>query len=492
MNKKVIVIWAGPWWLSAAMILSSKWYDVVVLEKSNVPWGRNSQICSENWFKFDVWPTFLMMKHILEETFEDAWKKVSDYLEFIRLDPMYSLYLNSKKIDIYEEDKKMKEEITKIFPWNEDWFDRFTLKEKARFSKLYRCLTKPYLKISDFLHRYFLEALPFFSLQNSMYDELWKYFNNDDLKICFTFQSKYLGMSPWDCPAAFMMIPYVEHAFWIYHVKWWLSQISTAMTKVCQEFWAKIRYWSEVKQVLIEDKAAKWVLLSDWEIMNADHIIMNSDFAYSMMNLFWDKWDKKYSKNRIEKKKYSCSTFMLYLWLDKIYDSIWHHSIFFSNDYKKYINSVFSDNNLSDDISIYIRNASINDETLAPSWKSSLYILVPVQNLKLKQEWLNDKKPFRDLIINKLKTIPWFADIEEHIEFEKIITPNEWSSDFNVWFGATFNLAHTLDQMLYFRPHNRLEWYENLYLVWWWTHPGSGLPTIYESARIASRLILEQ
>jgi len=43
--------------------------------------------------------------------------------------------------------------------------------------------------------------------------------------------------------------------------------------------------------------------------------------------------------------------------------------------------------------------------------------------------------------------------------------------------------------MLYWRPHNRFEELENCYLVGSGTHPGSGLPTIYESARISSRLI---
>jgi phytoene desaturase len=55
--------------------------------------------------------------------------------------------------------------------------------------------------------------------------------------------------------------------------------------------------------------------------------------------------------------------------------------------------------------------------------------------------------------------------------------------------GATFNLAHTLTQMLYFRPHNRYAGFDNCYLVGGGTHPGSGLPTIYESGRISANLI---
>jgi len=61
--------------------------------------------------------------------------------------------------------------------------------------------------------------------------------------------------------------------------------------------------------------------------------------------------------------------------------------------------------------------------------------------------------------------------------------------DMNVQFGATFNLAHSLNQMLYLRPRNKFEELDNCYLVGGGTHPGSGLPTIYESGRIAANLI---
>ena len=50
-------------------------------------------------------------------------------------------------------------------------------------------------------------------------------------------------------------------------------------------------------------------------------------------------------------------------------------------------------------------------------------------------------------------------------------------------------LAHTLDQMLYLRPRNAFEELANCYLVGGGTHPGSGLPTIYESGRISANLI---
>ena len=84
------------------------------------------------------------------------------------------------------------------------------------------------------------------------------------------------------------------------------------------------------------------------------------------------------------------------------------------------------------------------------------------------------------------------TDRRRHIVAEKTLTPAGWQSDLDVFYGATFNLAHNVSQMLMWRPHNEFEEFENCYLVGGGTHPGSGLPTIFESARISAELLLKR
>ena len=67
----------------------------------------------------------------------------------------------------------------------------------------------------------------------------------------------------------------------------------------------------------------------------------------------------------------------------------------------------------------------------------------------------------------------------------------DWEQKVGIYRGATFNLAHNLGQMLHLRPRNRFEEFDRMYLDGGGTHPGSGLPVIFESARITSRLLLE-
>jgi phytoene desaturase len=83
-----------------------------------------------------------------------------------------------------------------------------------------------------------------------------------------------------------------------------------------------------------------------------------------------------------------------------------------------------------------------------------------------------------------------YRDVQRRIVYEKMVTPDDWARFGPIYRGATFNLAHNLGQMLHLRPHNRFEGVDGVYLVGGGTHPGSGLPVIFESARITSRLLL--
>jgi phytoene desaturase len=55
--------------------------------------------------------------------------------------------------------------------------------------------------------------------------------------------------------------------------------------------------------------------------------------------------------------------------------------------------------------------------------------------------------------------------------------------------GAAFALEPKLLQSAWFRPHNKSEEVEGLYLVGAGTHPGAGLPGVVSSARILDKLV---
>ncbi len=489
-NRKVAIIGAGPGGLTAAMILAHRGFHVDVYEKDGTVGGRNQPL-SMGEFTFDTGPTFLMMKYILDGVFAATGRATSDYLTFKKMDPMYRLMFKDKEIRMTPDHERMRQEIERVFPGNGAGFLRYLEKERKRLAYLSPCLQKPYSSIWDMMRNPLLKAIPHLDLHLSVYQSLGRYFKDEYLKLCFTFQSKYLGMSAWECPAAFAMIAYVEHEYGIYHTIGGLNKISEAMAKVAAEEGAKIHLQTPVKCVTNIGKRVTGVTLESGETVTADYVIMNADFSHAVQHLMDPAYVKKYSPARLARKKYSCSTFMMYLGLDTVYD-IPHHNVVFAEAYKQNVDDIFKNFRLPDEISFYIQNASVTDPTLAPPGMSAVYILVPVPNLRAPVDWNAEREAFREKVLASVEQRTELKDIRKHIRSERIITPKDWEDAYHVHLGATFNLGHNLMQMLYFRPRNAFECFRNMYLVGGGTHPGSGLPTIYESGTIAADLICKE
>ena len=486
MQKKILIIGAGPGGLTSGMILAHRGYDVTILEKASVIGGRNAPIQAGD-YTFDTGPTFLHQKFTLDEVFAETGRKPEDYMEFVKLDPMTTLTWGDVSMETSFDQETMKQNIEAAFPGESKNYERFMHDHCEKLRKIFPCLLNPYHKLSYYLRSHMLKALPYVATTKSVMDVLSEYFDDERLKLAFTFQAKYLGMSPWNCPALFSILSYIEYAHGIYHVQGGLSNISAGMAKVFEEEGGKIMLDTEVQEIeYTGDRAAK-VTLSNGKTMECDDLIVNADYAHARSTIFGKHNE---SRKSLLKKKYSCSTFMLYLGLDKLYENEPHHHVLFAKDYHQNLRDIQNERVVSDDMSIYVRNSSVTDPTVAPEGHSQLYILVPTINTRHNHPWEENQQAYRDKVLDRIEQQTGMKDLRQHIVEERCITPKGWE-DANIFIGATFNLAHTMRQMLYLRPQNKLKGFENIYLVGGGTHPGSGLPTIYESARISANLICE-
>ncbi len=483
-----VVVGAGPGGLTCAMILANRGFKVTVFEARDTVGGRNAEIRLGP-YRFDTGPTFLMLKDILDEVFEEAGVHIGDALDCRPLDPMYRLAFGDKSLSVSSDHVAMKAEIARVFPGREHLYDGFIEREKQRFKRLYPCLQKSYDRWTTLLHPDLIRAIPHLALNQTLYSVMRKRFGDEQLALSFTFQSKYLGMSPWKCPGIFAMIPYIEHAMGIWHTMGGLSAISHAMAETVRKHGGEVRLNAPVRRVRVRNRAAQGVELDSGEFVEADAVIVNADFGHAMTNLFEPGELRRYTQAKLASMKFSCSTFMIYAGASKAYDMPFH-TICFARDYRRNVDSVFSGAPLGDDLSFYVRNASVLDPGLAPPGHSAVYILVPVSNLAVgRTDWEQETPAFRERVLRAVAERTAMTDLADAIVEEKVVTPLDWERQYRVHRGATFNLAHNFGQMLHRRPHNKFEEFDRCYLVGGGTHPGSGLPTIYESGRIVANLL---
>ncbi len=489
MSTKIVIVGAGPGGLTAGMLLSSRGYNVTIYEKNQLPGGRNGPL-SLGEYTFDTGPTFLIMKSLLDEIFQIAGKRPDDYLKFTKIDPLYQLvFPDGKKFSPPAEEGPLGEVMDRIWPGSSEGLKKYVKAETRKMERVAPLLSRPFLGFRDLLRKDFFRSIPVLNLHRNLFRELFRYFRREDLVYSFAFQAKYIGMSPWKAPSLFSILSWLEHSEGLYHVEGGLNRISFAMADIIREHGGIVETGKTVSAVDEKNGRASGVILADGTSVRADHVILNADFAYGASNLIPRKLLKRWHPEKLKRKLFSCSTFLIYLGLDCLYTDLPHHNIVFSRDYRRYVEEITETLIMPEDPSFYVHNPSLIDPSLAPPGNSSLYLLVPVPNNRSHIDWKKEAVPFRNRILALAEEKLGLQGLESHIREEKILSPEDWEKEYNVYDGAVFNLGHNFSQMLMFRPHNHFEEMNNLYLVGGGTHPGSGLPTIYQSGIIASSLI---
>ncbi|MEK5490431.1 phytoene desaturase family protein [Paenibacillus sp. FSL R7-0297] len=488
-TAKVAIIGAGPGGLAAAMLLAAEGYAVDLYEKQDTVGGRSGELKLGS-YRFDRGATFLMMPHLLEELFALAGRSVHDYVSLKPLDPLYSLHFGDTIFTPSTDQEQTAGEIERLFPGNGSGYRRFMADEGDKLERVIPLLQRPFQSLGDYLKRDVLHALPKLNAADNVYNRLSRYFDDERLRFSFTFQAKYLGMSPWECPGTFTILSYMEHRYGLYHPIGGINRVLQSMSEVIQEYGGHVHTSSGVKRIVVKNGHAAGLLLENGERVDADYVVIGADFGSAMTQLFEPGILKKYTPRKVARKRYSCSTAMLYLGVDGEVE-LGHHSVHFSADYRRNVEEITKLGVLSEDPSIYVHNPSVIDKTLAPPGKSSLYVLMPVPNLSAEINWQQESAGIQARMMERLEQITQLAGITGRVEESLFFSPLDWQNKLNVYNGATFNLAHNLGQMMHLRPHNTFEEVRGIWLVGGGTHPGSGLPTIFESAKISARLLRE-
>ena len=490
--KKIIVIGAGVAGLSAAVRLQKLGYEVTLYEKDRQVGGKMNQIKTAG-FTFDLGPTIVMMPEIYREVFEFCGKDPDDYIPMKKVDPMLKLYFNKEEPiefsnDLIELTKTLEnispEDTQGYFAFLADIYQRYTIAKEA-------FITKSFRGFWDFYNPKSLWAGIRLRTFSDAYTSISKFVKDDRLRKSLAFQTLYIGVSPYQGPSLYTIIPMIELFYGVYFIEGGMYTLATSLARLFEELGGKIVYETSVDEILIDNKIAKGIRIGKDQVM-ADAIVCGADFPYAMKELIPDERKRgKYTNKKIAKFEYSCSCFLMYLGLDKKYPEEHLHSIYFAEDFKQNVDDLFERGKLPDDPSFYLYRPSLMDDSLAPEGQKGLYVLVPVPELSKYEKWTEQTmQAYRQKIIRLLKEKTIFKDIDEHIVSETLITPKDFSERFNAYNGATFGLKPTLKQSNYYRPHNKFSAAENLYFCGSRTHPGAGVPIVMQSAKLAVEELL--
>jgi phytoene desaturase len=486
-SKQVVIIGAGPGGLASAMLLAAAGLRVKVLERQDRVGGRTSTLHGAG-FQFDLGPTFFLYPRVLESIFAACGRNLREEVELVRLDPQYHLVFGGGgELRATPNLTAMEHEIARISPRDALHFRRFLAENRIKMDQFRPILESAFLGWRALLSPQLIKVLPNLRPWLSLDSELKRHFHDPRIRLAMTFQSKYLGMSPFSCPSLFSILSFLEYEYGVFHPIGGCGAVSAAMARIATSMGVEISLDDDVREIHFHGRRAVGVTSRSGK-HKADAVVINADFARAMTRLVPNHLRKRWTDRSIDKKRFSCSTFMLYLGIEGKYNHLCHHTIHLARDYQRNLEDIESRHVLSEDPSFYVQNACVTDPSLAPPGMSTLYVLVPVTHQHPNVDWTKEAPRFRQLALRQLAKLG-LHDVERRIRFERMVTPADWDQKYEIHVGSTFNLAHNLRQMLHFRPRNRFEDLDGVYLVGGGTHPGSGLPVIFESARITSKLL---
>ncbi len=490
--REVVVIGAGLGGLSAAIRLAAKGFAVTVLEK-NASVGGKVNFVESNGFTFDTGASLLTMPHVLRDLFEAANRRLEDYLELVPLDPICRyVWSDGATFDASTDLAKTRNEIEKIEPRDVAGFEKFIADSEQK----YRIAEKTFLAhaLNDLPKllrpRYARDLLTISSLQN-LDSHNQKYFRSAKLQQLFNRFATYNGSSPYQVPATFALIPFVEFGLGAWYVKGGIYQIPMALAGLAKELKVKIKTDSPVEKILIENKKAVGVELKNGEILKSDFVVANSDAIETYRNLLAETERASFPDKKLDKIEPSCSGFVLLLGVRKRFPQLAHHNIFFSDDYKLEFDQIFKQLRPATNPTVYVCATSQTDRTQAPENSENLFVLINAPSTSDKTDWTREAKNYRDLIIKKLESFG-LKDLENSIEFEQTITPADFETKYLANRGSIYGVSSNGIFSAFMRPPNKPRDVANLFFAGGVTHPGGGMPLVLLSGKMAADLIERQ
>lgn len=483
----ISIIGAGIGGLSTACLLASKGHSITVFEKNQTVGGKMNTVKSDG-FTFDTGPSLLTMPYILEKLFSQCGVKLSDYLSLLPLSPICRYhYQDGNTFNCFDDRLKTQEEINEIAPEDSEAYSRFLDYSESLYIKTSDAfIHNPLYDLSDFKN---LDLFSFFGIDafSNVSNRVDSYFRSPYLRKFFKRFTTYNGSSPYLAPATLNVIPHVELNQGGFYVDGGMYKIAEALFDLGKSLGVKFSFESIVNEIQVHNGKVS-ALVSNGATYQADLIIANSDSTETVVNLLSEKVISLKKKEAAKNIEPSCSGFVLLLGIDKVYEELAHHTIFFSKDYEHEFKQIFNQKVMPDDPTIYVANTSFSNPEHAPENGSNLFILVNAPYLSPNYNWDENKQQYGKHVIQELEK-RGLENLSKHILFKELITPSDFYAKYLSNKGSIYGTSSNNKFSAFIRPRNKSREIDGLYFVGGSTHPGGGIPLVVQSAFNAAELI---
>jgi phytoene desaturase len=482
-----IVIGSGFGGLAAAIRLGARGWRVTVLERLAAPGGRAS-VFRQDGFTFDAGPTIVTAPFLFEELWTLCGRRMADDVTLVPMEPFYRIrFDDGTTFNASGDAERMRAEVARLSPGDVAGFERFMKTSEAICRVGFEQLGHvPFGSLGDMAR--IAPAMARLQSYRSVHGLVSRYVRDPRLRTVLSFHPLLIGGNPMRASAIYALIAHLERNWGVHFAMGGTGKLVEGLVGLLEGQGADIRCNAEVAQILVAGRKARGVRLASGEEIAADIVVSNADSAWTYRHLVAPEHRRRWTDRRIEKSRYSTSLFVWYFGTRRRYEDVAHHTIMLGPRYEGLLADIFERHKLAEDFSLYLHRPTATDPSLAPPGCDAFYVLSPVPHLGGDTDWRRAAEPYRRAIARHLSATV-LPGLEDEVVSSRMMTPLDFHDRLLSFRGAAFGLEPILTQSAYFRPHNRSEEVDGLFLVGAGTHPGAGLPGVLSSARILDTVV---
>ncbi|WP_353141674.1 phytoene desaturase family protein [Limnohabitans sp.] len=476
-----LVIGSGFGGLAAAVRMCAKGWRVQVLEKLNEPGGR-ARVIHVDGHTFDTGPTIVTAPLLLEELWGLAGRQLADDVALRLLDPFYRIrFDDGDHFDYSGDPERMRAEVLRIDPTAGPGYAAFLAEADLCLDLCFDTLScQSFDNMGDLFKA--VPAIVRMKGWRSLHAMVATHIQHPKLRQVLSLQSLLIGGNPFSVTCVYSLINALERRFGVHWTMGGTGVLVNGLVSVIEGMGGSLRTGAEVRRIEVADGRACGVTLASGETIAADLVVCNADAAWTYKNLIDEKHRKVWTNAKVEKGKYSMSLFVWYFGTNKRFDDVPHHMMLLGPRYEAMLQDIFKHHHLSNDFSLYLHRPTATDPAMAPQGCDTFYVLAPVPNLQSGTDWAIHAEPYRAAVAQALEETV-LPNLSAHLTVSFMTTPQDFQDNLLSYQGAAFALEPLMMQSAWFRPHNRSEDIQNLFMVGASTHPGAGIPGVLMSAK---------
>ncbi|MEO8010237.1 MAG: phytoene desaturase, partial [Dokdonella sp.] len=450
--------------------------------------GGRAYVYRQDGFTFDAGPTIVTAPFLFEELWLLCGKRLADDVELRPVTPFYSIRFDDGAVFNYTGDAdEMDAEVARFSIADVEGFHRYMKASEEIYRVGFEQLGHvPFDSFTDMLR--IVPAMMRLASYRTVHGLVSTFIKDPRLRVALSFHPLLIGGNPFSAPSIYCLIAYLERRWGVHFAMGGTGELVRGLVGLIEGQGSTVECNREVAEILLRGGKACGVRLVSGAMIEADIVVSNADSAWTYRHLVPAKARRRWSNRRIDNARYSMSLFVWYFGTDRQYADVPHHSILLGPRYKGLLEDIFAHKVLAEDFSLYLHRPTATDSSLAPPGCDAFYVLSPVPHLGSGTHWDEVAERYRSALCKNLEETV-LPELGQHIVTSRVLTPQDFKDRLNSFQGAAFGMEPVLHQSAWFRPHNRSEDIEHLYLVGAGTHPGAGVPGVLSSARVLDTVV---